>query len=71
MIVSALLYVLDRRAKSAGVDYVDLGKITLGAGAVTTGVVYALGGEVVEEAVKTATDAASSVQDMFVGKPNF
>ena len=32
MIVAALLYVLDRRAKTQSVDYMDLGKIVAGSG---------------------------------------
>jgi hypothetical protein len=68
MIVAALLYVLDRRAKAQGVDYMDLGKIVAGSGVVTTGVLYSLGTEAVSDVAETVTAAA---QDMFVGKPEF
>jgi len=68
MIVAALLYVVDRRAKSVPVDYTDLGKIVAGAGVVTGGVVYAIGTDVIETA---ATTAVSTTQEMFVGKPEF
>ena len=36
MIVAALLYVLDRRAKAQAVDYTDLGKIVAGSGVFST-----------------------------------
>jgi hypothetical protein len=68
MIVAALLYVLDRRAKAQGVDYMDLGKIVGGSGILTTGVLYSLGTETVVDVAETVTAAA---QDMFVGKPEF
>jgi hypothetical protein len=68
MIVAALLYVVDRRAKSVPVDYTDLGKIVAGAGVVTGGVVYAIGTDTIETA---ATTAVAATQEMFVGKPEF
>ena len=68
MIVAALLYVLDRRAKTQPVDYTDLGKIVAGSGVLTTGVLYSLGTEVVSDVAETVATAA---QDMFVGKPEF
>jgi xanthine/uracil permease len=68
MIVAALMYVLDRRAKKVAVDYTDLGKLVAGAGLVTGGVVYAIGTDVIETAVDTV---ASTTQEMFVGKPEF
>jgi hypothetical protein len=68
MIVAALLYVLDRRAKTQPVDYTDLGKIAVGSGVVTTGVLYSLGTESVADVAETVTTAA---QEMFVGKPEF
>ena len=68
MIVAALLYVLDRRAKTQAVDYTDLGKIVAGSGVLTTGVLYSLGTEVVSDVAETVATAA---QDMFVGKPEF
>ena len=68
MIVAALLYVLDRRAKTQSVDYMDLGKIVAGSGVLTGGVWYSLGTETIVEAAETVTSAA---QEMFVGKPEF
>jgi hypothetical protein len=68
MIVAALLYVLDRRAKTQPVDYTDLGKIVAGSGVLTTGVLYSLGTETVTDVAETVVTAA---QDMFVGKPEF
>lgn len=68
MIVAALLYVLDRRSKKVPVDYSDLAKLTVGAGAVTGGVVYAVGSDAVADVAETVTTVA---QDMFVGKPDF
>jgi hypothetical protein len=71
MIVAALLYVLDRRAKTQPVDYTDLGKIVAGSGVLTTGVLYSLGGDTTSAVVETVTSAAASAQEMFVGKPEF
>jgi uncharacterized membrane protein YedE/YeeE len=68
MIVAALLYVLDRRAKKVPVDYTDLGKIVAGAGVVTGGVVYAIGTDAIETVAETVT---ATTQEMFVGKPEF
>jgi hypothetical protein len=68
MIVAALLYVLDRRAKTQQVDYTDLGKIIAGSGVLIGGVLYSLGTDTIVEAAETVTTAA---QEMFVGKPEF
>jgi hypothetical protein len=68
MIVAALLYVLERRSKGVPVDYLDLAKLTLGSGVITSGVVYTVGTDSVVEVAETVTTAA---QDMFVGKPDF
>ena len=71
MVVAALLYVLDRRARAQPVDYTDLGKIAGGSGVLATGILYSLGTETVSDVADTVTSAASSAQDMFVGKPEF
>jgi len=71
MIVAALLYVLDRRAKAQGVDYMDLGKIVAGSGVLTSGVLYSLGTETTSAVVDTVTSATVAAQEMFVGKPEF
>jgi len=68
MIVAALLYVLERRSKGVPVDYLDLAKLTLGSGVITSGVVYTVGTDSVVEVAETVTTVA---QDMFVGKPDF
>ena len=66
MVVAALLYVLDRRARAQPVDYTDLGKIAGGSGVLATGILYSLGTETVTDAAETV---ASTAQYMFVGKP--
>lgn len=67
-VVAFVLYVWDRASKSESVDWMDAGKLALGAGGVAGGVAYAVGAE---EAVEAVTSVASSAQDMFVGKPEF
>lgn len=64
-IVVLVLYVMDRRGKEQPIDVMDTAKVVGGAGALTAGVVYALGGADAAEPVMTA------VQDMFTGKPSF
>jgi hypothetical protein len=68
MIVAALLYVLDRRSNNVAVDYMDLAKLTVGAGAITGGVVYSIGTDAIEQVAETVS---ASTQEMFVGKPEF
>lgn len=68
VIVAITLYVMDRKSKGTPVDWMDVTKIAVGAGAVTGGVVYTIGTDAVSDVVETATTAA---QDMFVGKPGF
>ena len=60
-----ILYVMDRRGKNEPIDVMDGAKVVGGAGALTAGVVYALGGADAAEPMVTA------VQDMFTGKPSF
>ena len=60
-----ILYVMDRRGKNEPIDVTDGAKVVGGAGALTAGVVYALGGADAAEPMVTA------VQDMFTGKPSF
>jgi hypothetical protein len=71
MVVAALLYVVDRRARAQPVDYTDMGKIAGGSGVLATGILYSLGTETVTDVAETMTSAASTAQDMFVGKPEF
>jgi len=56
---------MDRRSKEQPIDPVDAAKVVGGAGVLTAGVVYALGGADAAEPMVTA------VQDMFTGKPSF
>jgi hypothetical protein len=60
-----ILYVMDRRGKNEPIDVADGAKIVGGAGALTAGVVYALGG------ADAAEPMVAAVQDMFTGKPSF
>jgi shikimate 5-dehydrogenase len=50
------------------VEWLDAGKLSLGAGGVAGGIAYALGSE---DAVDAVTTAATTAQEMFVGKPEF
>ena len=65
VVVALLLYVMDRRGKEQPIDVTDATKVGGGAGLLTAGVVYALGGADAAEPMVTA------VQDMFTGKPSF
>lgn len=65
VIVSLVLYAIDRRSKEEPIEVMDAAKIGGGAGVLAGGVVYALGGAEAAEPVMTA------VQDMFTGKPSF
>lgn len=65
VVVVILLYVMDRRSKEQSIDISDIAKVSSGAGILTSGVVYALGGADVAE------PALAAVQDMFIGKPGF
>ena len=67
-VTAFVLYVWDRYSKSQPVEWLDAGKLSLGAGGVAGGIAYALGSEDAVEAVSTAAHAA---QEMFVGKPEF
>jgi hypothetical protein len=65
VMVAVVLYVMDRRGKDQPIDVTDAAKVGGGAGVLTAGVVYALGGADAAEPMVTA------VQDMFTGKPSF
>ncbi len=67
-VVAFVLFIWDRSSKGQEIEWLDAGKLALGAGGVAGGVVYAVGSEDVMESV---TSAASAAQDMFVGKPGF
>ena len=70
-VVAFVLYVWERNSKSEEVDWLDAGKLALGAGGVAGGVAYAVGSDGVDAAVESVTTAAAAAQDMFVGKPGF
>jgi hypothetical protein len=65
VVVAIVLYAMDRRGKEQPIDVTDAAKVGGGAGILTAGVVYALGGADAAEPMVTA------VQDMFTGKPTF
>jgi hypothetical protein len=66
--VVVVLYVWDRRTKQQTFDMMDAAKLAVGAGGIASGVAYAVGTDSISDVVETAT---SSVQEMFVGKPEF
>lgn len=70
LVVTVLLYVYDRRSKRQSVDVLDAAKLGIGAAAIAGGVSYAVGGEVLADAVE-AVAAALPEQEMFTGKPEF
>lgn len=67
-VVAFVLYVWERTSKSQDIEWLDAGKLALGAGGVSAGVAYAVGSE---DVMETVTNAASAAQDIFVGKPEF
>lgn len=68
-LVCFIVYALERRSKSQPIDWLDAGKLSLFGGIITAGVVFATTTDVVTDAVKNME--IPSVQDMFVGKPQF
>ena len=70
-VVAFVLYVWDRTSKNQEIEWLDAGKLALGAGGVAGGVAYAVGSDGVDAAMESVTSAASAAQDMFVGKPQF
>lgn len=67
-VVAFVLYTWERTSKSQEIDWLDAGKLALGAGGVAGGVAYAVGAD---DAIEAVTSVASSAQEMFVGKPEF
>ncbi len=67
-VIAFVLYIWDRNTKNESVDWLDAGKLALGAGGVASGIAYAVGSEDAAAAVESVSAAA---QDMFVGKPGF
>ena len=72
-LVAFILYALDRRSKEQPIEWEQAGKVSLMSGLITSGVVFATTADVstVNESVKTVTETAEAVQDMFVGTPSF
>ncbi len=70
-VVAFVLYVWDRNTKGQEIEWLDAGKLALGAGGVAGGVAYAVGSDGIDAAVESVTSAAASTQEMFVGKPNW
>jgi hypothetical protein len=67
-VVAFVLYVWDRNAKGEAVEWLDAGKLALGAGGAAGGIAYAVGGD---DALETVASVATTAQEMFVGKPEF
>ena len=67
-VIAFVLYIWDRKTKGEEIEWLDAGKLALGAGGTAGGIAYAVGAEDVAEVVTTVADKA---QEMFVGKPEF
>lgn len=70
-VVAFVLYVWERTSKSQDIDWMDAGKLALGAGGVSAGIAYAVGSDGVDAAVDSVASAAAATQEMFTGKPQF
>jgi len=70
-VVAFVLYIWERTSKNQEIEWLDAGKLALGAGGVVGGVAYAVGSDGIDSAVESVTSVASTAQDMFVGKPGF
>ena len=67
-VIAFVLYIWDRKSKGEDIEWLDAGKLALGAGGAAGGIAYAVGAEEVTEAVSAV---ATQAQEMFVGKPEF
>jgi hypothetical protein len=67
-VVAFVLYIWDRTSKNQDIEWLDAGKLAMGAGGLAGGVAYAVGSDGVDSAVESV---ASVAQDMFVGRPEF
>ena len=67
-VVAVVLYVWDRNTKGESIEWMDVGKLAVGAGGVAGGVAYAVGSE---DTLETVAAVATQAQEMFVGKPEF
>ena len=70
-VIAFVLYVWERTSKNQDIEWMDAGKLALGAGGVAGGVAYAVGSDGVDAAVESVTSAAAATQEMFTGKPAF
>lgn len=71
VVVAIVLYVYDRRSRQQPVEVVDAAKLALGAGAIASGVTYAVTGDALPDIVEKAAAVTETAQEMFVGKPEF
>ena len=67
---SIAVYAVERITRKQKFQWMDATKIGLLSGAGAGGIVYALGGDI-ESVTTVVSNAADTVQDMFVGKPSF
>lgn len=67
-VVAFVLYIWERNSKGQEVEWLDAGKLAIGAGGVAGGVAYAVGADGMDAAVESVTSVA---QDMFTGKAEF
>ena len=74
-LVAFILYALERKAKGEPISWEHAGQLSLFAGLITSGVVFATTTEAVSEVVTNSASAISAVipdiQEMFVGTPSF
>ena len=74
-LVAFILYALERKAKGEAISWEHAGKLSLFAGLITSGVVFATTTEAVSEVVTNSASAITSaipdIQEMFVGTPSF
>jgi hypothetical protein len=74
-LVAFILYALERKAKGEPISWEHAGKLSLFAGLITSGVVFATATEVVSEVVTNSASAVTAaipdIQEMFVGTPSF
>ena len=70
-VIAFVLYVWDKTSKNQEIEWMDAGKLALGAGGVAGGVAYAVGSDGVDAAVESVTSAAAATQELFTGKPAF
>jgi ABC-type Fe3+ transport system permease subunit len=67
-----IIYAIDRRVKNEKISWDSALKVTVLGGLLTSGVVFATGPEVVQEAVKVVSENVPlPTSDMFVGVPTF